>query len=160
MEVRLRGGEIIERFWRKSYTMEELRAISAVEQTVEHVCVKGCTAICNWKDVRLADLLKGIPRRPENRFVLFIYNDSFSGSRGYAPYAVTFDFKSALHPQNLLAYEYNGEKLPFAHRVPLRLASSANVGRKSAKYISHITLTNVDMGGYWENQGYPCYYGL
>ncbi len=159
-EVRLQGGEIRERSWQKSYTMEALRAMPAVEQTVEHVCVEGWSAICNWKGVRLADLLKGIPRRPESRFVLFICDDFLQGSRGYVPYTVTFDFKSALHPQNLLAYEYNGEKLPFAHGAPLRLASPANVGWKSAKYISHIALTNVDMGGYWENQGYPRYYGF
>ncbi|MEE9274137.1 MAG: molybdopterin-dependent oxidoreductase [bacterium] len=159
-EVRLEDGNVKARYGRKEFTMEELRGMPALEQTVRHVCVEGWSAICHWKGVALADLLSRIPRRPESRFVYFLCDDVMPLGVSGVRYSVTFDISSALHPQNVLAYEYNGEPLSFEHGAPLRLAAPTHVGWKSAKYIRHIILLNEDLGGYWENQGYPRYYGF
>ena len=159
-EVRLQGGKLAESYWKEDHSLAELRAMPVLEQTVEHVCVEGWSAICHWKGVRLADLIQRRPTRPESRYVYFICDDLMQSARGLERYTVTLDLKQALHPQNVLAYEYNGEKLTPAHGAPLRLASPVNVGWKSAKYLRFIYLMNEDLGGFWEVQGYPRYYGF
>ena len=98
--------------------------------------------------------------RPESRYVFFLCDDLLATANGRERYSVTFDVKQAMHPQNVLAYEYNGETLPPEHGAPLRLASPANVGWKSAKFLRYVFFTNEDLGGFWEKQGYPRYYGF
>ncbi|MBI3128508.1 MAG: molybdopterin-dependent oxidoreductase [Candidatus Tectomicrobia bacterium] len=159
-EVRLANGKMAQTHWREEYTLDQLRRLPALEQTVEHVCVEGWSAICHWKGLALADLLRRRPLRPESRYVFFLCDDLMRSPRGMERYSVTLDLHQALHPQNVLAYEYNGEKLTPAHGAPLRLASPVNVGWKSAKYVRYIFVMNEDLGGFWEAQGYPRYYGF
>ena len=103
---------------------------------------------------------KRIVARMSGFCALYRHPAPFARPRGMERYTVTLDRLQALHPQNVLAYEYNGEKLQVEHGAPLRLASPVNVGWKSAKYVRFIYLVNEDLGGFWENQGYPRYYGF
>jgi DMSO/TMAO reductase YedYZ molybdopterin-dependent catalytic subunit len=48
----------------------------------------------------------------------------------------------ALHPQTLLAYGLNGNELPSPHGAPLRLRVPRQLGYKSIKYLSRLTLTD------------------
>lgn len=159
-EARLEGGKVAKRHWTREYTLDELRQMPPLSLTVEHVCVEGWSAICHWKGVALRELIGRHALRPESRYVYFLCDDAMEGPRGLERYGVTFDLSSALHPQNVLAYEYNGEKLSIAHGAPLRLAAPTHVGWKSAKYLRYIFFVNEDLGGFWENQGYPRYYGF
>lgn len=159
-EARLRDGRMMERHWVRNYTMAQLREMPALEQTVEHICVEGWSAICHWRGVDLARFIEAHPLRPESRYVFFLCDDLLATARGHERYSVTFDLQQARHPQNVLAYEYNGAPLPTMHGAPLRLASPANIGWKSAKFLRYIFFTNEDMGGFWEKQGYPRYYGF
>lgn len=159
-EAALENGRLAKTHWKQEYSLRDLRRMPALEQTVEHVCVEGWSAICHWKGVALADLLRRHPVRPESRYVFFLCDDLMQSPRGMERYSVTLDLAQALHPQNVLAYEYNGGKLTPEHGAPLRLASPVNVGWKSAKYLRFIYLVNEDLGGFWETQGYPRYYGF
>lgn len=159
-EARLENGRMAQTYWKDEYPLGRLRQMPALEQTVEHVCVEGWSAICHWKGVALASLLGRRPIRPESRYVFFLCDDLMRSPRGMERYSVTLDLAQALHPQNVLAYDYNGQKLTQEHGAPLRLASPVNVGWKSAKYLRYIYLLNEDLGGFWETQGYPRYYGF
>lgn len=159
-EVRLEKGKMVARHWTREYTLDELKQMPSLSLTVEHVCVEGWSAICHWKGLSLRDFIGRHPLRPESRYVYFLCDDMMISQRGRERYSVTFDLASALHPQNVLAYEYNGEKLPIVHGAPLRLAAPTHVGWKSAKYLRYIFFTNEDLGGFWESQGYPRYYGF
>jgi len=159
-EARIKDGQLVERYWTREYSLEDLRRMPVLEQTVEHVCVEGWSAICHWRGVHLAEFLGRHPIRPESRYAFLLCDDLMQSPRGQERYSVTFDLAQALHPQNVLAYEYNGQKLTVEHGAPLRLASPTNVGWKSAKYLRYIFLVNEDLGGFWENQGYPRYYGF
>ncbi len=159
-EAHLREGRMMKRHWVREYTMEQLRAMPALEQTVEHICVEGWSAICHWRGVHLPAFIRMHDLRPESRYVFFLCDDLLATANGHERYSVTFDLKQALHPQNVLAYEYNGEPLPLEHGAPVRLASPTNVGWKSAKFVRYVFFTNEDMGGFWEKQGYPRYYGF
>ena len=66
-----------------------------------------------------------------------------------------------LHPQSLLCYEMYEQPLTREHGAPLRLRLPTKVGYKSAKYLTSLRVTDVvPKAGYWEDQGYPAYYGL
>ncbi len=159
-EARLQNKKMMKRLWTTEYTMAQLREMPILEQTVEHVCVEGWSAICHWRGVHLASFIKRHKIRPESRYVFFLCDDLLATANGHERYSVTFDLKQAMHPQNVLAYEYNGEPLSMNHGAPIRLASPTNVGWKSAKFLRYIFFTNEDMGGFWEKQGYPRYYGF
>ncbi|MFQ5896491.1 MAG: molybdopterin-dependent oxidoreductase [Nitrospinota bacterium] len=152
----LRAGRK-EPLWVRRYTLDQMRRMPAAEEIVRHVCVEGWSAICWWRGVRLREFLALHQRGPESRYVLFVCDDFPDGLNRFH---VSYDLAAALHPQNILAYEYNGKPLPFEHGAPLRLAAPTKVGWKSAKYISQILLVDQDVGGYWEQQGYPRYYGF
>ena len=46
----------------------------------------------------------------------------------------------AEHPQTILAYEMNGERLPIDHGAPLRLRVETQLGYKMVKYVRSIEL--------------------
>ena len=54
----------------------------------------------------------------------------------------SIDMSDALHPQTLLAYFLNRQELPAPHGAPLRLRVPRQLGYKSVKYLSRITLTD------------------
>jgi DMSO/TMAO reductase YedYZ molybdopterin-dependent catalytic subunit len=54
----------------------------------------------------------------------------------------SIDIAEALHPQTLIAYEMNGEDLPEPHGAPLRMKVPRQLGYKSVKHISRITVTD------------------
>ena len=111
-EAHLRNGQMMKRHWVREYTLEQLREMPVLEQTVEHICVEGWSAICHWRGVHLARFIEMHKLRPESRYVFFLCDDMLATANGHERYSVTFDLKQAMHPQNVLAYEYNGETLP------------------------------------------------
>ena len=48
----------------------------------------------------------------------------------------------ALHPQTFLAYGMNGDELPVGNGGPLRLRLPRQLGYKSVKFITHLTVTD------------------
>ena len=49
----------------------------------------------------------------------------------------------AWHPQTLLAYGMNGQELPTPHGAPVRLRVARQLGFKSLKYLTRITVTDT-----------------
>ena len=47
-----------------------------------------------------------------------------------------------LHPQTFLVYGMNGDELPVGKGGPLRLRLHRQLGYKSVKFITHLTVTN------------------
>ena len=52
------------------------------------------------------------------------------------------DMADALHPQTLVTYGMNGGELPVGHGGPLRLRVPRQLGYKSVKYITRLTVTD------------------
>jgi DMSO/TMAO reductase YedYZ molybdopterin-dependent catalytic subunit len=63
----------------------------------------------------------------------------------------SIDMAYALHPQTLLVYGMNGGELSMGHGGPLRLRVPRQLGYKSVKFITRITVTDTlkqfDKGG-------------
>ena len=55
----------------------------------------------------------------------------------------SLDLPDAFHPQTFLAYGMNGEDLPTDHGAPLRVRVARQLGYKSIKYLSRITVTDT-----------------
>ncbi len=54
----------------------------------------------------------------------------------------SIDIVDALHPQTLVTYGMNGGDLPVGHGGPLRLRVPRQLGYKSLKYVSRLTVTD------------------
>ena len=72
----------------------------------------------------------------------------------------------AWHPQTLLAYGMNGQDLPTPHGAPVRLRVARQLGYKSFKYLSRVTVTDTlksfgkGLGGANPEHGYSWWAGI
>jgi DMSO/TMAO reductase YedYZ molybdopterin-dependent catalytic subunit len=71
----------------------------------------------------------------------------------------SLDMESALHPQTILAVDFERAPLTPEWGAPLRLCIPTKLGFKSAKNLQSIEVTNRYPGGFWENQGYNWFSG-
>jgi len=146
----LEVGGLVERA--VTLTLEEIRRPPALMYTVKHHCVEGWSAIATWTGLPFHVLADVVGVRAEAKYVRF---DSFDSG-----YYNGWDLESAMHPQTILAYEFNDEVLGPDHGAPLRLYAPHKLGYKLTKYLTRITFTDQRPGGYWEDQGYPWYGGV
>jgi DMSO/TMAO reductase YedYZ molybdopterin-dependent catalytic subunit len=146
----LEVGGLVER--PRSLSLEDIQREAPLTYTVKHHCVEGWSAIATWTGVPFHVVAAMVRVRPTARYVRF---DSFD-----AGYYNGWDLESALHPQTILAYGFNGEGLTPDHGAPLRLYAPHKLGYKLTKYLTRITFTDERPGGYWEDQGYPWYGGV
>lgn len=126
--------------------------LPSLTYTVKHHCVEGWTAIGTWTGVPLATIAAMVEPMREARYLRL---DSFDSD-----YYNGWDLTSAMHPQTILAYAYNGRPLMMNHGAPLRLYSPIKLGYKLTKYLTAMTFTRGRPGGYWEDQGYPWFGGV
>lgn len=133
-------------------TLEMLQALPRVTYTVKHHCVEGWSAIGTWTGAPVSSVVALAEPTDEARYLRF---DTFD--RGYFN---GWDLKSAMHPQTILAYAFNDRPLTPAHGAPLRLYSPVKLGYKLTKYLTKMTFTKEQPGGFWEDQGYPWFGGV
>ena len=132
------------------WTLQRLRALPQESQITRHICVEGWSQIGQWSGVPLRHFLRAIGADTRARFVGFECFDDYSSS---------IDMASALHPQTILALDFENQPLSAPWGAPLRLRIPTKLGFKNPKYISAITVTNENPGGYWEDQGYNWFSG-
>jgi DMSO/TMAO reductase YedYZ molybdopterin-dependent catalytic subunit len=133
-------------------TLDQLRQMPQTEMRVQHHCVEGWSAVASWRGVRVSEIAKRAGLDPRVRFVEYRSFDS--------GYWSSWDLGSSLHPQTLLAYEFNGRTLYPDHGAPLRLYSAVKLGYKSVKYLTEVNFLPNQTGGYWEDQGYDWFGGV
>jgi DMSO/TMAO reductase YedYZ molybdopterin-dependent catalytic subunit len=136
---------------RRPWTLEQLRALPQESQITRHICIEGWSQVGQWSGVPLHAFLSRVGADLSARYVAF---NCFDG------YSTSIDMPSALHPQTILALDF--EEMPLAPEwgAPLRLRIPVKLGFKSAKNLQAIAVTNTYPGGYWENQGYDWFSGV
>ncbi|MCY7275912.1 MAG: molybdopterin-dependent oxidoreductase, partial [Phormidesmis sp. CAN_BIN44] len=82
--------------------VKELYKLPLTSVVMRHVCVEGWAAIVQWGGVRLRDLIQLAQPKETVRYVYFQSADGYYES---------WDLRSCLHPQTLMAYQKNGEPL-------------------------------------------------
>lgn len=134
----------------RAWTLDELRALPQSSQVTRLICVEGWSAIGKWGGTTFGSFLRRAGADTTAKYVAFQCADDYSSS---------IDMPTALHPQTLLTYSYDGQVLPPKYGFPLRLRIPTKLGFKNPKHIMAITVTNTYPGGYWENQGYNWFSG-
>jgi DMSO/TMAO reductase YedYZ molybdopterin-dependent catalytic subunit len=131
----------------------EITKMPLTSMVIRHICVEGWAAIVQWGGVRLQDLIALAQPKSNVRYVYFKSADSYYES---------WDLKSSLHPQTLLAYQKNGQPISVENGAPLRLASPIKLGYKQSKWVTEVLLLSQLMPtkGYWEDQGYEWFGGV
>jgi DMSO/TMAO reductase YedYZ molybdopterin-dependent catalytic subunit len=134
-----------------AFTLAELTALPQHQQRVHHFCVEGWTAVGTFWGVRVAELARRAGVRPEARVVDFRSFD--------AGYHESWDRETALHPQTLVAFAFDGAYLNGALGAPARVHTPLKLGYKNVKYLTTIDFRADRNGGYWTDRGYEWYAG-
>ncbi len=135
---------------KRSWALEELRALPQEDQITRHICIEGWSAIGRWGGVRFSNFLKLSGADLTAKYVSLHCADN---------YWTSIDMPTALHAQTLLTLTYDGQVLPPKYGFPMKLRMPTKLGYKNPKHIIAITVTNEYPGGYWENQGYNWFGG-
>jgi DMSO/TMAO reductase YedYZ molybdopterin-dependent catalytic subunit len=136
---------------KEPWTLERLYALPQVSQITRHVCVEGWSAIGSWQGVRLSEFLKRLGADTRAKYVWFQCAEGYSN---------TIDMATALHPQTQLTLRFDNEILPRKYGYPMKCRMPTKLGFKNPKYVIAMHVTNKNLGGYWEDQGYNWFSGL
>ena len=117
-----------------SLSLAELRSYPSRSQITHLACEEGWSFIAEWIGVPLFHVLNVVGVLPQARYVVY-----FSMQRGWWD---SIDMADALHPQTLVTYGMNDGELPVGHGGPLRLRIPRQLGYKSVKYITRLTVTD------------------
>jgi DMSO/TMAO reductase YedYZ molybdopterin-dependent catalytic subunit len=136
-------------------SLEQIEAMRKQEQITLHHCIQGWSGIAAWGGLPFGALIELVRPKPEAKWVMFY---SFAaGGQGSDRYYDSHSLHDLRHPQSLLAYEMNGERLPILHGRPLRLRVENQLGFKHVKWISEIEFVHhfrerhAGQGGYNED---------
>ncbi|MEP7366002.1 MAG: molybdopterin-dependent oxidoreductase [Acidobacteriota bacterium] len=141
-----------------SFSVAELKSLPSRSQITHLACEEGWSFIAEWTGVPLAWVLDAVGIRRDAKFVVY-----FSQEEGWWD---SVDMADALHPQTLVTYGMNGGELPVGHGGPLRLRVPRQLGYKSVKYISRLTVTDSirdfgkGLGSRAPEAGYSWYAGI
>jgi DMSO/TMAO reductase YedYZ molybdopterin-dependent catalytic subunit len=140
-----------------SFSLAELKQFPSRTQITHQACEEGWSFIAEWTGVPLSYILNLAGVSTRARYVVFFPFDQSWDS---------LDMADAWHPQTLLAYGMNGKELPAEHGAPIRLRVARQLGYKSVKYLSRITITDnlknigAGLGSYAPEIGYSWYAGI
>lgn len=140
-----------------SFSLDDLQRCPATTQITHQACEEGWSFIAEWTGVRLSHVLNLAGVSARGRYVVFTPFDTNWDS---------LDMADAFHPQTLLAYGMNGRAVAAGHGAPLRVRVPRQLGYKSVKYLSRITvvdsLTHVrnGLGSISPDLGYSWYAGI
>jgi DMSO/TMAO reductase YedYZ molybdopterin-dependent catalytic subunit len=141
-----------------SFTLAELRSFPRRSHITMIQCEEGWSYIAEWTGVPLSHLLEAVGAAPQATHVVY---RSFQ-----TDWWESIDMADALHPQTLLAQEMNGGELPVGFGGPLRMRVTRQLGYKSVKYITHLTVTDnikqfgKGLGSASPEAGYAWYAGI
>lgn len=120
----------------------------------------GAMGCARWRGVRLADVLEAAGVEPGAAQVVFngLDNPLMPATPDFIK-AIEFDL--ATSPDLLLAFDMNGEALPWLNGYPLRLVVPGYYGTYWVKQVHEIRVVDAAFQGFWMNPGYripddPC----
>lgn len=141
-----------------SFSLDELKQYPASSQITLLACEEGWSYIAEWIGVRLSHVLEVVGVHPQARYVVYFSIDP--------DWWDSMDMADALHPQTFLAYGMNGGELPAGNGGPLRMRVPRQLGYKSVKFITRLTLTDdlkkfgKGLGSASPEGGYAWYAGI
>jgi DMSO/TMAO reductase YedYZ molybdopterin-dependent catalytic subunit len=141
-----------------SFSLDQLKSYPSRSQITLLQCEEGWSYIAEWIGVPLFHVMEVVGVLPQARYVVYFSIDP--------DWWESIDMADALHPQTFLTYGMNGDELPVGNGGPLRLRLPRQLGYKSVKYITHLTVTNSlksfgkGLGSASPEGGYAWYAGI
>jgi len=127
-------------------TWAELRGLPVTQRTLDIHCVTRWSKLDTpWEGVTFRDIAERVQPTARAGFVIFHSEGGFTAN---VPLA------TAMQPDCLLAWSYDGEPLTPEHGYPLRAIVPGTYFWKSAKWLRGIELSAEDRPGFWERNGY------
>ena len=117
-----------------SYSLADVKAMGMRSQITEVACEEGWSYIAEWIGTPLTEVLNAVGVLPQARYVAY-----FSIEPDWWD---SMDMGDALHPQTLLTWGMNDGDLPAGFGGPLRMRVPRQLGYKSVKYITRMTVTD------------------
>ncbi len=153
---RLAVGGMVDR--PASFSLAELKSFPSRSQITQVQCEEGWSYIAEWIGVPLAHVLDEARVQPHARYVVYSSIDP--------NWWDSIDMSDATHPQTFLTYGMNGGDLPVGNGGPLRMRLPRQLGYKSVKYITSLTVTDSlkkfgkGLGSAAPEGGYAWYAGI
>ena len=141
-----------------SFSLDQLKSYPSRSQITHLACEEGWSYIAEWIGVPLSHVLDAVGVQPQARYVAYFSIDP--------DWWDSLDMADALHPQTFLAYGMNGNELPVGNGGPLRMRVPRQLGYKSVKFITHLTVTDSlkgfgkGLGSASPEGGYAWYAGI
>ena len=141
-----------------SFSLAQLKSYPSRSQITEVACEEGWSYIAEWIGVPLSHVLDLVGVQPEARYVVYFSIDP--------DWWESIDMADAMHPQTFLVYGMNGNELPVGNGGPLRMRLPRQLGYKSVKYITRLTVTDSmkkfgkGLGSASPEGGYAWYAGI
>ena len=141
-----------------SFSIAEIKKLPQSSQITMVQCEEGWSYIAEWIGAPLSNVLDAVGTLPQARYVVYrsIQADDWE----------SIDMADALHPQTLVTYGMNDGVLPAEFGGPLRLRVPRQLGYKSVKYITRLTVTDSlkrfgkGLGSASPEGGYSWYAGI
>jgi DMSO/TMAO reductase YedYZ molybdopterin-dependent catalytic subunit len=141
-----------------AFSLADLRSLPSHSQITHLACEEGWSFIAEWIGVPLSHVLDAVGTLPQAKYVVYY---SFQPD-----WWDSMDMADALHPQTFLTYAMNGGDLPMGHGGPLRMRVPRQLGYKSVKFITRLTITDdmkkfgKGLGSAAPEAGYAWYAGI
>ena len=141
-----------------SFSLSELRGFPVRRQITHLACEEGWSYIAEWIGVPLSHILNLVGTLPEARYVVYRSIQSY--------WWESIDMADAMHPQTFIVHAMNGGDLPVSFGGPLRLRVPRQLGYKSVKFITSLTITDSlkrfgkGLGSASPEGGYAWYAGI
>jgi DMSO/TMAO reductase YedYZ molybdopterin-dependent catalytic subunit len=141
-----------------SLSLSDLRSLPVRSQITEVACEEGWSYIAEWIGTPLVHVLDAVGVLPQARYVVYFSIEP--------DWWESIDMADALHPQTFLTMGMNDGDLPVRFGGPLRLRVPRQLGYKSVKYVTRITVTDSlkrfgkGLGSASPEAGYAWYAGI
>lgn len=141
-----------------SFSIAQLKGYPSRSQITEVACEEGWSYIAEWIGVPLSHVLDLVGVQPHAKYVAYFSIDP--------DWWDSMDMADALHPQTFLTLGMNGGDLPVGSGGPLRMRVPRQLGYKSVKFITRLTLTDdlkkfgKGLGSAAPEGGYAWYAGI
>ncbi|HXS77286.1 MAG TPA: molybdopterin-dependent oxidoreductase [Terracidiphilus sp.] len=141
-----------------SLSVADLHSMGMRNHITEVSCEEGWSYIAEWIGTPLSDVLHEAGAQPHARYVAYFSHQS--------DWWESIDMADALHPQTLLTWGMNDGDLPVGFGGPLRIRVTRQLGYKSVKFITRMTVTDSmkgfgkGLGSASPEAGYAWYAGI
>ena len=141
-----------------AFSLADLKSLPTHNQITEVACEEGWSYIDEWIGTPLGHVLDAVGVLPQARYAVYFSIEP--------DWWESIDMADALHPQTFLTMGMNDGDLPIGFGGPLRLRVPRQLGYKSVKYITHITITDSmkrfgkGLGSASPEGGYAWYAGI